>query len=262
MSRQKKESTSTSRRQFTKGVITAAVAAPIATAVACKTDNANNTNRAEANQSPEPCELREHDGNGYSIITWERMPPEDHIPPMGLEGGGSVIIDSKNIFRETPSGSGSFTYDEDPNVIPNNLRYGDIESVTIITENASKPYLSHSYYNGFQPGTQLWVWYQNILTTPTGDDTDFDNIGADPDLKINGGRAANGFRIVVRQKKFDYEKSHRKNRPHRYRHVNISGERHFRVGKWQFLNAANQVLFQENGADNYRFYIEFGHYQP
>lgn len=261
MSRQKDESMNTSRRQFTKAVVSAAVAVPIMASVACKSDNTNNANSVASTATSKTCELQEADGNGYSSLTWARKPPEDHIPPMGIVGGSSLIIDSTNIFRETASGGGTFTYDEEPS-LPNNKRYGNIEGVTIITEALSVPYLTHTYYNAFQPGTKLWIWYQNIKATASGDDTDFDNIGADPDMKINGGKGADGFRIVIGRKKFDYEKSHRKNRPHRYRHVNIGGERHFRIGKYQFLSASNQVLFEHNGADNYRIYLEFGHYQP
>jgi hypothetical protein len=256
MSREKEKSINTSRRQFTKVIASAAVALPI---VACKSDNTNNATVASTPPAKN-CELQEADGNGFSSVTWARKPPEDHIPPMGIVGG-SLVIDSTNIFKETASGGGTWTYDEESS-LPNNKRYGNIEGVTIITEALSVPYLTHRYYNAFQPGTKLWIWYQNIKATASGDDTDFDNIGAEPDMKLNGGKGADGFRIVIARKKFDYEKSHRKNRPHRYRHVNIGGERHFRIGKYQFLSATNQILFEDNGADNYRIYLEFGHYQP
>jgi len=254
----------TSRRQFTKAMVTAAVAAPIVASVACnKADDANTASRASATPTSDDCDLKFGSGTGFKKATWERLPPEDHIPPMGIEGGGSVIIDSKNILRESGSGTGPYTYDEDPGIIPPERRYGDIKEVTIITELSNAPYLSHSFYNAFLPGTQLWVWYQNIRPTPVGDDTDFEGIGAEPDLKINGGRGVNGFKIFVRRKQLGYEKSHRTGRPNRYRHVNINTppERHFRIAKWQVLNAANTVMFEDSGADNYRLYVVFGHFQ-
>lgn len=252
----------TSRRQFTRAMVTAAVVAPIAASVACnKADNANTANRAGATPTSDDCDLKFGSGDGFKKATWERLPPEDHIPPMGIDGGGSVIIDSKNILRESGSGPGPYTYDENPSVIPPEKRYGDITEVTIITELSNAPYLSHSFYNAIQPGAQLWVWYQNIVQTASGDDTDFQGVGAEPDLKINGGRGVNGFKIFVRRKQLGYEKSHRKGRPNRYRHVNINGERHFRIAKWQVLNAANTVMFEDSGADNYHLYVVFGHYQ-
>ncbi len=251
----------TSRRQFTKAVVTAAVSVPIAATLACKTNDATPADRAKATATPEPCGLIAADGNGYKKITWERLPPEDHIPPMGFEGGGSLIVDSKNILRETGSGNGPYTYDEDPAIITVDKRYGDIKEVTVIIEESGAPYLSHSFFNSFQPGAQLFIWYQNIVQQPTGDDTDYEGIATEPDLKVNGGRGNNPFKIYVKQKKFNYDKSHRKNRPHRYRHANIGNERHFRIAKWQVLNAANTVMFEHNGADNYRLYVTFGHYQ-
>lgn len=253
----------TSRRNFTKAIVTAAVAAPIVATVACsKATETNSTSRANATPTSDECELRFDNGNGFKKISWERQPPEDHIPPMGIEGGGSLIIDSKNLFRESGSGTGPYTYDEDPSIGTGN-RYGDIKELTIITETSTEPYLSHSFYNSIQPGAQLWIWYQNLKPTPVGDDTDYDGIGAEPDLKLNGGRGVNGFKIFIRRKKLDYDKSHRKNRPHRYRHVNINTppERHFRIAKWQVLNSANTVMFEDSGADNYRLYVTFGHYQ-
>jgi hypothetical protein len=252
----------TSRRAFTKTLVTAAAVTPVVASLSCKTTNTTTSTKANATPRPD-CDLKVVDGNGFTQTTWEIIPPHDHIPPMGIDGGGSIITDSKNRLRESGSGTGPYTYDDA--LIATHDRYGDIQALTIITELADPPYVSHAYYNAFQPGTKLCVWYQNIVGTASGDDTDYDPTvynPADPDFTVRGGRRADGFQIVVKRKSLDYDKSHRKNRPNRYRHANIGGERHFRIGQWQVLNSANVVMFQHSGADNYRFYVEFGHYQP
>jgi len=254
----------TSRRQFTRTLVTAAVAAPIAASMAgCKNEPSGPTEGAKVRRD-EPCLAKTTVGNGYTEITCDApVSPEEHIPPMGIDGGGSLIIDSRHKFLV--SGSGPYTYVEDS--VPNVDRYGDIETVRVVTEMTDTPFVKHVIYAGFAPGTQLLLWYQDISQSPQDpDDTTFPNTSYPPngsDIRIVGGKGANLFKMAVKRRAFDTDKSHKKGRPNRFKHVGGGGmARHFRIGQWSLVNSAGAPLVTQSGDERYQFYVWFGDYQP
>ncbi len=283
MKRDSKSIETTSRRQFTRAMVTAAVAAPIAASmVGCSrpepstptgspTPTSAPTAAATASQTGTTgthradcaCEAITHDG--YTEITFSGFDLEEHIPPMGIDGGGSLIVDSRNKLKTLSTGSGPFTYLEDGVADPDD-RYGEIEAVMVITETDTKPFVRVAVYNGLLPSTQLLLWYQNIAQIPQGDDTDFPPVpfpDNDPDVRFVGGRETNPFRMTVKTKKLNGRKSsYKKNRPHRFKHADGgSMARHFRIGQWRLVNGT-QVLVGGSGAENYAFFVRYGDIQP
>jgi hypothetical protein len=281
----KKDSNSietTSRRQFTRAMVTAAVAAPIAASiVSCKgpgssTQTGSPTPTGAPTAAPTaaqpattgtsgkcPCEAITHDG--YTEITFGGFKEEEHIPPMEIYGGGSLAIDSRNKLKTLSTGSGPFTYLEDEVADPDD-RYGEIEAVMVVTETTTKPFASVAVYTIPLPGAQLLLWYQDIAQVAQGDDTDFPDApfpDNDPDVRFVGGRDANPFRMTVKRKKLnDRENSHKKNRPHRYKHADGGNmARVFRIGQWRLVNSAGTMLVGDKGAENYIFFVRYGDIQ-
>jgi hypothetical protein len=256
MEDQQKDPATTSRRDFTKAVITAAIAAPVASI-------ASSTLGQRRKKTADDCPVRVIEGSGYTEITLiQETEVEEHIPPMGIEGGGSLTIDSRNQLLH--SGSKPFVYVEEADIQDPN-RYGDIEAANIITELTDKPWLKVSYYAGFLPGTQLLLWYQPISATAQGNDTNFPPQSYpddDPDIRIVGGAGAAKFQMLVKKAKFKTDKSHKENRPYRFKHTKggVLG-RHFRIGQWRFLNKAGTLVVGDSGAENYRIFLTFADYQ-
>jgi hypothetical protein len=185
---------------------------------------------------------------------------------MGIDGGGSLIIDSKNKLKKKSSGSGRYIY-EDGASEQHDL-YGEILGATIISEMKEAPFLHIANYTGFQPGAKLHLWYQFLKDSPGDDETDYEDPNYDlnnPDVIIKGGRGANKLSITIKLKSFDEKKSHKVKRPHRYRHLKGGGiQKHFRIGKWRFVrlvNGSDQEIVMGAGDDNYTIYLEFDHYQ-
>lgn len=276
----KKDSNSiemSSRRQFTRAMVTAAVAAPMAASmVGCGTGSsgppaasmpaagpsAAATDRAPLTTGENPCTRTVRDG--YTEISFGGSSKiEEHIPPMFFRGG-SLIIDSRNKMNETGSGNGPFTYTEDGVSDPND-RYGDIRGATVITETTDVPFVKLAMYSGLLPGAQLLLWYQNISATPQGDDDAFyppvtfsDN---DPDVRVIGGRGADFLKIIIKRKKLGTGKSHKSKLPNRFTHASGGGlARHFRIGQWRLVNGAT-TLVGASGDEDYGIYLHFGHFQ-
>lgn len=258
-----KSTETTSRRQFTKTIVTAAVAAPIVATVACKRgeEPKQTTNVAKT----EKCPVKVVEKTGYVESIWDfPIHGEDHIPPMDIEGGGSLIIDSKNkLEKKSGSGSGPFRY-EDVTAEEHDL-YGEILGATIISEMKEAPFLHISNYTGFLPGAKLYLWYQFLKNSSGSNETDYEEPNYqpnNPDVIIKGGRGANKLSITIKMKEFDKSKSHKVNRPHRFKHLKGGGvPKHFRIGQWRFVNSADQEIVMGTGDDNYTIYLEFDHYQ-
>jgi len=186
---------------------------------------------------------------------------------MDLNGAGSLHLEVKNKLRRTGSGSGPFTYLEDDSEIEEDDRFGDLKKARILTELDDKPWLTDVAYSGFLPGTQLLLWYQDISAQPADpNDSTYPTVtfpDNDPTVRIVGGKGANRFKIVIKRKSLSHELSHKAHRPHRYKHVDGFGlARHFRIGRWRFVDKDGNVLCEQSGAENYRFYLFFADYQP
>jgi len=277
MKKDSKSVETTSRRQFTRTMVAAAVAAPIAASmVGC--DRGSNAppvetpspagpstaptqQAATANQNP--CTLTVRDG--FTELSFGGdLGPEEHIPPMGF-GGGSLTIDSRHKLKVDGPGSGPFTYTEDGVSDPDD-QYGDINGATVITETATKPFVRVAIYSGLQPGAQLLLWYQDISAMPQNDDDAFyppvtfaDN---DPDVRVIGGQGPNPFKIVAKKKRLDPDKSHKAMRPNRFRQTSGGAlARHFRIGQWRLVNSAGTTLVGAGGDENYTIYLRFGAFQ-
>ncbi|MCM3900939.1 MAG: hypothetical protein ND866_04470 [Pyrinomonadaceae bacterium] len=267
-----------SRRQFTRAIVTAAVAAPIAASmVGCGSGSsgppagstpaagpsAGPTDRTPVTTGENPCTLTVRDG--FTEISFGGpLAGEEHIPPMGFRGG-SLIIDSRHKMKVAGSGNGPFTYTEDGVSDPDD-QYGDIKGATVITETTADPFVKLAIFSALQPGAELLLWYQDISPTPQGDDdvtfppvTFPDN---DPDVRVRGGRGANPFKLIIKRKRMDAGKSHKSKRPNRFRHASGGGlARHFRIGQWRLVNSAGTTLVGASGDDDYSIYLRFGHFQ-
>jgi len=269
----------TSRRHFTRAMVTAAVAAPIATSLAGCGKGAGPATNSTSTSPPATPTATTSGGtgvtgdctaiqkNGYTEITFGPAGAivEEHIPPMDIGGGGSLVVDSHNKLKTTDTGTGPFTYVEDG--VQNDDRYGDIAAATVITETTANPFLSIVMYTGFLPGAQLLLWYQDISPNPEGDnDTGFTTptfVDNDPDVRFVGGKGTNLFRMVVKRKALEESNSHKPQRPHRYKHTGGAGlARHFRIGRWRLVDRNDAMLVENSGADDYTIYLRYGHYQP
>jgi len=212
------------------------------------------------------CPVKVITGNGYSGISYpkETLIQTEHIPPMDIEGGGSLTIDSHNQLQH--SRSSPYIYTE-PDDLGDDYRYGDIVKAHIIAELGAYPWITFASYS-FAPGdhVQLLLWYQLISASEQGDnDTTFPPVtypDNDPDIRIVGGAGANKFQMKVKSKKFSTGKSHKGNRPHRFQHTQggVLG-RHFRIGQWRFLRSDNTLIVGDSGAENYKLYLAFGDIQ-
>ena len=268
---------STSRRQFTKAIVTAAVAAPVAASLAGCEKGPGGTPPAST-PSPGPSAVSSA-GTAASTTECCTITPqagiteisfaaalgiEDHIPPMRLDGDGSLVIDSRIKFAESGTGTGPFTYTED-GITSDDDRYGDITGAVVISEISTQPFVKISVYFGILKGAELLLWYQDISEPPVGDDVTYlpgtfpDD---DPDVRINGGRAANKFKLTTKRQKLDIGKSHKPKRPNRFKQKDGGVlARHFRIGKWRLINGTT-TLAEGQGDDNYTLYLRFGHFQP
>lgn len=278
MKKASKSVETTSRRQFTRTMVTAAVAAPIAASmVGCgggsapppagstpaAGPSASPTDRAPVAAGENPCPRTVRDG--YTEISFGGpLTPEEHIPPMGFRGG-SLIIDSRHKMKVAGSGNGPFTYTEDGVSDPND-QYGEIQAATVITETSALPFVKVALYSALLPGAQLLLWYQDISATPQGDDdvtyppVTFPD--TDPSVRVSGGRAANPFKIVIKSKRMDMGKSHKSKRPNRLTHASGGGlARHFRIGQWRLVSRTGTTLIGASGDEDYSIYLHFGHFQ-
>lgn len=266
-----------SRRAFTKSVLTTLASAPLAASLMSCSNQGGSQNQPAATSStpvstpasspssaaasPTP---RTTMTGGCTITSCDfALQTEDHIPPMDLEGGGSIHLDSLNKLKKT--GRGPFNYVEDG--VDDEDRFGDLIKARIITELDDKPWVTDVLYSGFQPGTQLLLWYQDISPDPgDDDDTTFPPVtfpDNDPTLRIRGGKGADKFNMMIKKKSLSIQKSHKRHRPHRYRHGGGSGlAREFRIGQWRFVDKDGNTLCGHAGAENYRFFLYFGDFQP
>lgn len=259
----------TSRRQFTKAIVTAAVAVPIAATVACKSDAPTSVSTGPA-KTDLTCPVTSQTVNGITESTWDfPVHAEEHIPPMGFDGGGSLIVDSKNELKLKMGAQ--FTFED---TIQGVDAYGEIVGATIIIEMSTEPFLKIKNYSGFAPGTQLWLWNQSLQNQQGPKEIDYEPEpqggypANDPDVKITGGKTGSPLSIIVKKKDLDSAKSHKTNRPYRYKHVTGGAiTKHFRIAQYQFVkpNANPQipptVLAQRKGDDNYTIYLKFAHFQ-
>ena len=173
-----------------------------------------------------------------------------------------MTIDSKN--KLTEKGGGPYTYEDDVVTVPRD-KYGEIDGAFVITESATKPFLKRVSYSSIAPGAELLLWYQDIDPGhPSGpDETDYlplPNPLPEPDIRVKGGGGGTVLTITARRKKLGPDKSHKKNRPHRFRHAGGGGlANHFRIGRWE-LKRGNTTIVGDQGADNYQIYLFFEHF--
>ena len=253
----------TSRRQFTRAAITAAVVGSLA---ACKSESPGPTNQTAKQDCPEcPATITTHP-DYTEIVYMGGITGEDHIPPMRFEGGGSVVIDFAHKLNQSGSGNGPFTYEE-TDVPDEDDRYGEIKGATVISETDTGSFIAINTYSQFPAGTQLWIWYQEIdPTNPSGDDEidykPLPNPLPDPDVVLTGGRPNSYLKLTIKRKGLEVHKSHKKSRPTRRKHTGGNGQpTHFRIGLWRFVkNNGASTIVEKSGAENYNIYVDFHHF--
>jgi hypothetical protein len=241
MSKHDPEIAHTSRRDFTKAIVTAAVAVPV---VASLTGCQKQTTTREALATPTPA----------SGATRQECFPsgggtEEHIPPIGLDGGGgSMIVDTRNRMV-TSDPRAPFHYVEHPDITREHDMLGDLRKVRVITELADDPFITDTQYTLFESDCYLLLWYQTIAGAaapspkPSPGPVDCiygsNDFNRDPDVSIRGGRKAAGrrFSITTNERVFE-DMSYKCGNSYRYRHPDPGGPRtHFRVGQWRIVRS-------------------------
>lgn len=264
----------TSRRQFTKAMVTAAVAAPIVASVAS----------CRKTTPPRP----------PGVVRDECFPSDgtvlDHIPPMGFDGGGSMTVETRNEVDTTDSRP-PFRYKEANTITDERDMYGDLIQVRVITELIDYPYVSDVRFIGLPPDCQLLLWYQKINATPGPSPSPRpgpfdcvyipDNFNRPPDVQIFGGRKAASnrrFEMAFQNRKMTpKETSYKCSRSFRYKDANDASPRsHFRIGQWRVaLIGQTTAILDSNGRpiqdtvntplptprpEHFRLYVTFDHY--
>lgn len=249
----------TSRRQFTKAIVTAAVAAPVVATIACR--------REPSPPDPPKSEPRAPEGAikeeccktvGGGVL--------DHIPPMGFDGGGgSLLIETTTKLRKVGSNY------EDESDITSKEKLGDIKVVRVITELAKDPYVTIIRYSSLPANSKLLLWYQYLKSVPGLDDCEYQpsTFSGTHQAQIWGGNKAAGrpLQMTFPEDLKPKEKTYKCKHPHRYRQADKAGNSgHFRVGQWQIVNGTT-VLFSDsvnsaNIPEHFRFYVTFGDYNP
>ena len=251
----------TSRRSFTKIATTALVALPALVSWSCK------------KTPPSPPDNRQPT-TPTKDICFSSGGVEEHIPPMGVTDGGSLILETTGEIEK----NGSYYVQKAP---ADEDRLGDITKVTVITETASRPYLSVNRYYVLPPNAQLFLWYQRLKPNPGTNECDFEAISFDPahpDVTIQGGNktANRPLRMSFPEDLKPKEKTHKCKRPHKYVQPDKSGSQgHFRIGQWRLVDGGKNVIkdifgnpFEDsvNNAttipEHFSIYIDFDHYDP
>ena len=266
----------TSRRAFKRSVVAALASAPIVgSMVGCTSQG--NQNPTVTTTAPTPS------GTATPTPTPSTGPVkksscnpvpchDDHIPPMELEGGGSLRIELKQKLAKT-NNQPPFVYQEDGIQNPALERMGNLKYVRVITDMDDCPFVLDDLYGPFSPGAKLQLWYHNIKTPQDIgdlDDVTFDPsqtfpTSAPPDVSIVGGAGqSNVFQMTLKSKKLSNKiKSHKRHRPNRYLHEDGSGlARHFRIGQWRIVDSSGTALFEHSKAENYHFYLTYDDFQP
>jgi hypothetical protein len=252
----------TSRRQFTKAVVTAAVAVPVVASLSCKSEPSPPVQQAQPVAQTGPAQEACFPSGGNT---------EEHIPPMGFDGGGgSLLIETTGEIAK----NGSYYEELNPT---SDDKLGDIKEIAVITESLKPPYVNLTRYFALPPNSQLWLWYQYLKANPGNKNCDYDSPGADPVVKIQGGnKAANRpLRMIFPEDLRPKEKAFKCGHPNRYRHADQNEAHHFRVAKWRIVDGNGNVVKDAQGRpfedsvnnmntlpEHFRFYVTYDHYNP
>lgn len=262
----------TSRRQFTKGVLTTAVVLPVVASISCQTAPC-------PPPPPPPTELNPPTGPTMGKCFPSGGGTLEHIPPMGFDGGGGSLL----IETTTPLVKNGAVYQDVP-AIPDD-KIGDILEVRVVTEMAKRPYVDDVRYYLLPPDCKLRFWYQYLLASPGPNDCQYQPIPnfdvKTHDVEIIGGKkSASPPRTLSMSFPEDLkakEKTYKCKHPHRYRQADKTGNSgHFRVGQWRIVDINGNVVkdnvtgkpFEDNVnnattiPEHFRFYVTFDHYEP
>jgi hypothetical protein len=270
----------TSRRAFTRDVVTALATAPIAASMLSCTNRANQSGLPP--NGPTPCTsptptVSPTPPTGPTKASCDfGLGAEDHIPPMELDGGGSLRIESRQRL-DTANNQPPFVYAETGIQDPAQERMGNLHKVRVITDLAARPFVTDDLYFGLPPGCQLLLWYIKLKQIPPSPDPDEINYEdnpqyppADPDVRVVGGAGGtNIFQMTIKSRKLRSDKSHKRHRPNRLVDDDPGGSRqHFRIGQWRIVDSNNATVtsggtaFEDQGKENYHFYLTFDDFQP
>lgn len=250
----------TSRRQFTKAIMTAAVAAPIMTSIACRQPDPSPPSPPKSDTPVPTGPIQEvcFKVGGGGVL--------DHIPPMGFDGGGgSLLIETTTPLKKVGSG-----YEDDADITSED-KLADIKAVVVITELAKYPYVTITRYSGLPVNSKLLLWYQFLKNAPGQDFCDYQPstfTGPHQAQILGGNKAANRplqmtFPEDLKQKEKTFKCKH----PHKYRQADKQGNSgHFRVGQWQIVSGST-ILFSDNVnsaniPEHFRFYVTFDSFNP
>jgi hypothetical protein len=157
----------------------------------------------------------------------------DHIPPTVLSDGSfSVELKHKISFKSGQAGSASrpkvYTADD----ILSQEQYGDIASVSVITEYEEHfSYFSYDFPKGFDPRLKLWFVDDPEADIPPGTEAQILVRGNGP---ISGSFLKTLY-IEMDRKKLNKEKNIKKHhRMKKYEH-DENDNRVFRIGKWELV---------------------------
>ncbi len=194
----------------------------------------------------------------------EEITLEPHLPPI-IIGGGSLKIEMKHRCSYQPLAN-------DPSLLNHKYvvrgeDYSFIRRVVVIREGEQIVCCS---YDNLPDGCEVHIWLQKLKAVPASD-IDYEPLTAIPQLRLKGTTAnprTNSELEIKSDEEFgNRAPTHKQHRPHNYFHRGYGG-RHFRIGKWEIVDANGAVVtdglnnFRESGDDGYRIALGFDHVQP
>lgn len=289
MKKHDRDNTDTSRRNFTKAMVTAAVAAPVVASItSCKSNSPQSATTSV--RTAGPCRLEVFPSAGGI---------EEHIPPMEFDGGnGSLLIESRNRLVRMAGGP-PYKSVEDPLIAEEHDMLGDLLRVRVITELIDDPYITDVIYGDLADDCELLLWYQKVTAmagpppapSPTGAPGPIDctyiadAFNRDPDVRVKGGRKAVGRRFTITFKNSRLgpeELTYKCSRSSRYRDTDDGSARgHFRVGQWRIVASDGVSVVRDSSTgrpfedsinapasnphyrpEHFRLYVTYKDYQP
>lgn len=216
------EVVSTSRRNFTTALLTAAAAAPLAASMpGCSKPTADPCSCPDPKGQPVKCSF---------VIPGLELEP--HEPPIGGGGGSFKLETYRPLVLKATSGSAArpFKYE------PTTPYYTEIYKVQVISEK-EKYFLSDHYYLNFRQ-SYLGIWLQNNRAVAGSPADWYPPIvsGTEPQILFTFvNRDGINYFVLESDAELRPSASFKQSRPYRYDHPDYTAGQHFRFAKWSLF---------------------------